>query len=272
MSPRRVTLLSDFGTADGYAATMAGVIAAAAPSAAIDHASHQIPAGDLLSAALTLSRYAFLYPEGSVHLVVVDPGVGTHRRAIAASVDGRYFVAPDNGVLTRVLSRGGPHELVELDAAIVGTGEPVSATFHGRDLFAPAAGRLARGEPLSELGSPVTDPVLLPLPEPLRADDRVTGEVIQVDRFGNLVTNVPGAWVTELGPAALIRVGRDPGAVVGRLRRTYADVAPGELVALIGSLGLLEISVRDGRADARLGAGREAPVEVTLQAPPGAPA
>ncbi|MFP4622607.1 MAG: S-adenosyl-l-methionine hydroxide adenosyltransferase family protein [Gemmatimonadota bacterium] len=284
--PPRVTILTDFGTVDGYAAAMAGVIAAVAPPAHIEHAAHDIPPGDVFTAALTLSRYAFLYPEGTVHLVVVDPGVGTERRALAAAIDGRFFVAPDNGVLTRVLDG-------RQDAILVAIGEPdgidVSATFHGRDLFAPTAARLVRGEPLSDLGPGVTDPVLLPLPSPERTADGVRGEMIQVDRFGNLVTNVPAAWLRpEPGPDGPELGAQEPGAgpaagrarrverggarpvvrvedrVVGPVRRTYGDVVSGAVLALVGSLGLLEVSVRDGSAAARLDAGRGTRVTVTL--------
>lgn len=260
MSPIRVTLLTDFGTADGYAAAMAGVIAAVAPGAVIDHASHAIPQGDVIGAALSLSRYAFLYPEGTVHLVVVDPGVGTRRRALAGVADGRCFVAPDNGVLTRVLRAAGEWRLVELGESVARSDRPggTSNTFHGRDLFAPAAARLARGEALEALGAHVSDPVLLPLPEPVRDSAGIRGEVIQVDRFGNLVTNIPGSWLEEVSSPE-VRVG---GQRAGPFTRTYGDVEPGSLLTLVGSLGLLEVSVRDGSAADRLDAGRGASVTI----------
>lgn len=248
---RRVVLLTDFGTADGYAAAMAAVVAGAAPDALIEPATHDVPPGDVFGAALALSRYATRYPPGTVHLVVVDPGVGTERRAIAVEVDGRLFVAPDNGVLTLVLRDGGPARIVQLP-----DGGAASATFHGRDVFAPAAGRLAAGEGLEELGTPVTDPVLLTVPEPARQEEGIYGEVLQVDRYGNLITNIPGDW---LEGEAEVWIGF---ARVGAVRRTYGDVAAGEPVALIGSLGLLELSVRNGRAADRLSAGRGAPVFV----------
>jgi S-adenosylmethionine hydrolase len=257
---RRVTLLTDFGTADGYAAAMAGVIAATAPGTCIDHASHAVPQGDVLAAGLALVRYAYLYPEGTVHLVVVDPGVGTDRRALAAAIDGRFFVAPDNGVLTRVLQRDAPASIVGLaDPAFEG---PVSATFHGRDIFAPAAARLARGEPLDRLGETLTDTdiIRLPLPVPSRSAGRVRGEIVQVDRFGNLITNIPAMWLPAPG-AGIVAVG---GSSVGPVRRTYGDVERGELLALVGSIDVLEISVRDGSAAARLEADRGAEVTVEV--------
>lgn len=256
--PRTVTLLTDFGTVDGYAAAMVGVITADAPLARIDHASHDIPPGDLFTAALTLDRYAFFYPEQTVHLIVVDPGVGTDRRAIACRVDGRFFVAPDNGVLTRILQRGGEWSIIELEAAAVAPGRPLSSTFHGRDLFAPAAARLARGEPLESLGAPVADPVVLSLPRPERTPSGIVGEVIQVDRYGNLITNVPGSWV-DAGESRVMVEDRS----AGPLHPTYGGVEPGALLTVVGSLGLLEVSVRDGSAADRLGAGRGARVRIT---------
>ena len=260
----RITLLTDFGTVDGYVAAMKGVIAARAPGVPIDDATHDTPPGDVAAAAWTLSRYWRLYPEGTVHVVVVDPGVGSERRALAAEADGRLFVAPDNGVLTRVLAEAGDAAVVSVESAALFR-TPVSSTFHGRDVFAPVAAELARRaaaglavyrEALADLGPAVADPVRLPLPHPRRAGDYLAGEVVHVDRFGNLITNVPGEW---LAPGARARVGGGPPAP---LVRTYADVEPGALAALVGSAGMLEISVRDGSAAERLGVGRGAAVRV----------
>ena len=248
---RRVVLLTDFGTADGYAAAMAAVIAAGAPDALVEHASHEIAPGDVFGAALALRRYALRYPAGTVHLVVVDPGVGTARRALAAEIDGRLFVAPDNGVLTLVLREGGSIRAVRLPDE-----DARSATFHGRDVFAPAAARLAAGTTLDELGEPLDTPVLLAVPEATRRDEGIEGEVLHADRYGNLITNVPGDW---LGPEVVVWL---DGRRVGPVRRTYGDVAEGGVLALVGSLGLLEVSVRDGSAADRLSAGRGAPVRV----------
>lgn len=261
MSLRRVTLLSDFGTVDGYAAAMAAVIATAAPASATEHAGHDIAPGDIFGAALALSRYAMLYPPGTVHLVVVDPGVGTERRAIAATVEARHFVAPDNGVLSLVLRDASRVRMVEIENA--GPGRDAAPTFHGRDIFAPAAAHLARSEPLEALGAAVDDPVTLDIPSPKQDDAGARGQVIHVDRFGTLITNIPAAWLRGRdGGDRGVRV-RLGGMEVGPVRRTYGDAAPGELVALVGSLDLLEVSVRDGSAAARTGAGRGAAVEVS---------
>jgi S-adenosylmethionine hydrolase len=246
---RRITLLTDFGTADGYVAAMKGVIASIAPETIVDDAAHDIPPGDVDAAAFALARYWRLYPPGTVHVVVVDPGVGTGRRAIAARVDGRFCVAPDNGVLSRVLDEVPAEAIVSIENPALRR-DVVSATFHGRDIFAPAAAHLARGTALDAFGPPVDDPVLLPIPRPERLGRGIRGQVVAVDRFGNLITNVPGDWVAA--SAHVTVAGRD----VGPLRRTYADAPPGGVLALVGSTGFVEISVHGGNAAQELAAGR----------------
>lgn len=244
----RITLLTDFGTVDGYAAVVKGVIAAISPATIIEDATHDIAPGDVAVAAFTLARYWHLYPPGTTHLVVVDPGVGSRRRALAAAADGRRFVAPDNGVLTRVFDHSTSLDIVSIENDRL-LGRDVSATFHGRDIFAPAAAHLALGIDLQELGPAISDPVRLDVPAPERQRGRIGGSVVAIDRFGNLITNVPGEWVRE--STGIYVDGRD----VGPLRRTYADVAPGEVLALVGSTGALEVSVRDGSAAVSLAVG-----------------
>ncbi len=251
----RITLLTDFGTADGYPAAMRGVIATIAPDVVVDDASHEIPPGDVHAAAFVLPRYARLYPPQTIHVAVIDPGVGSARRALAAAIDDHVYVVPDNGLLTRVLEGAASARIVALETAAYRRPD-VSATFHGRDLFAPAAAWLARGIPLAELGPAIDDPVLLELPRPRREGERVAGTVVHVDRFGNLITNVPAAW---LGEDAHVSV---EGRAIGPLRRTYADVVSRSLLALTGSDGLLEIAVRDGSAADVLGVRRTAAVLV----------
>ena len=241
--PARITLLTDFGTADGYVAAMKGVIAAIASDAIVDDAAHDVGPGDIDGAAWALGAYWLRYPPGTVHVVVVDPGVGTKRDAIAIEVDGRFLVGPDNGVLTWALrdAEGEPviHELERPPHAI-------SSTFHGRDLFAPAAARLAAGESIATLGSGKRGIVRLPWPEPVHHADGVNGVVVHVDRFGNLVTNIPAG---EAVGECFVRVGR----MEVEVRNTYGDVDVGELVAHAGSRGLVEIAMRDGRAADRIG-------------------
>lgn len=251
----RITLLTDFGTADGYVAAMKGVMAEIAPEAIFDDAGHDLPQGDLRRAAWSLSRYWDRYPPGTVHLVVVDPGVGTDRRPLALEADGRFVVAPDNGVVSRILDAAERWRAVELGGDLFP--DRRSATFHGRDLFAPAAARIADGSDLEALGAPIEEPVRLEEPIPARGGDRIGGEVLVVDRFGNLITNVPAS---ELPPGAVVRIG-------GRelpLRSTYGAVAPGTLLALVNSSDRLEVAVRDGSAARRLDAGPGTEVEVAL--------
>jgi S-adenosylmethionine hydrolase len=212
--------------------------------------THEIEPGDLEHAAWVLGRIWERFPPGTVHLVVVDPGVGGERRAVAVEHGGRWFVGPDNGLITFGVPPGsGEAYLVEADSLGL---EPESVTFHGRDLFAPAAAWLAGGGDPERVGGAldVSGLVRLDLPEPERLGPAIRGRVVHVDRFGNLVTNVPGNWVS---PTALVEVG---GEEISGLRSHYAAVGEGELVALVGSGGMLEVSVRNGSAAVRLGAGR----------------
>jgi S-adenosylmethionine hydrolase len=254
-APRRITLLTDFGTADGYVGAMRGVIAGLAPHVIVDNVSHDIPPGDIRAAAFSLGRYWRTYPAGTVHLVVVDPGVGGPRRAIAVRVSDRFILAPDNGVVDRVLFDAPHFEAVSIENP-ARMHHPVSATFHGRDLFAPAAAHIARGGEVADLGPAVTRLERLDSQEPERTGGIVTGIVLQVDRFGNLITNVPKKWV---GDGTVVFVGNEP---VGSVRRSYVDVRRGERLALIGSSDLLEISVRDGSAAEALAVGRGANITV----------
>jgi S-adenosyl-L-methionine hydrolase (adenosine-forming) len=251
---RRVTLLTDFGTSDGYVAAMKGVIAALAPGVFIDDASHDIPPGDLTSAAWTLDGYWRLYPARSVHVVVVDPGVGSGRRPLACEAGNHFFVGPDNGVFTPVLRDVPDARVIAIENAALMRLE-VSATFHGRDIFAPAAAHLLRGAPLDSFGPAVGDAVRLPEPLPSQEAGLVRGAVVHVDRFGNLITNIPARWV---GRDARARV---RGAVARRVE-IYSDGDAEQLLLLTGSRGLLEIAVRNGSAAERLGAGRTDEVEV----------
>lgn len=243
-----ITLLTDFGASDSYVAEVKAALLGGAPSAALVDVSHDVPPGDLRAAQYLLARAWHRFPQGTVHLVVVDPGVGTARRALAASAQGHHFTAPDNGVLTPVLD----------GATTVSLEEPPEAapTFHGRDVFAPAAARLAAGAPLDELGSPVDDPLRLPQPTAREVGGAVVGEVLYVDRFGTLITNLPATAAHPAGRCT----------IAGRtvpLGRTFADVDPGELVAFVGSGGTVEVAIRDGSAAEVLGVGAEA--EVRLQ-------
>jgi S-adenosyl-L-methionine hydrolase (adenosine-forming) len=248
-----VTLLTDFGLSDSYVAELRGVILSAAPSATLVDITHAIPPGDIRAAAFVLGRAWQRFPAGTVHLAVVDPGVGTPRAALALRARSQFLVGPDNGIFTHVL-RDTPVEIVTL---------PVPAhaapTFHGRDLFAPAAAALATGVQLETLGPRFPDlPERLATAEPRYEGKSVIGEVVYVDRFGTLVTNL----TAEQAPAyATVEV---EDLDIGPLRRTFADVAAGGLLAYLGSDGALEIAVRNGSAARRLGLGVGGQVRVRL--------
>jgi S-adenosylmethionine hydrolase len=245
-----VTLITDFGTRDGYVGEMKGVLLERCPAATVVDVTHEIEPGNIPGASWVLGRVWERFPEGTVHLVVVDPGVGGQRRAVVLKQDGRWFVGPDNGLITRAIS-GEPSEARAIDPDSLGLA-PASVTFHGRDLFAPAAAWLAGGGAPDRVGRAI-DPaklVRLEFPAPERVGVAVRGHVAHVDRFGNLITDIPGPWVS---PTALVEVG---GEEVSGLRTHYGAAGPGELLALIGSGGMLEISVRNGSAAERLSAGR----------------
>jgi len=238
-----VTLLTDFGLGDSYVAEMKGVLASRSPGVSMVDVTHQLHPGDVRAAAYLLGRTWHRFPAGTVHLVVVDPGVGTGRASLALTAAGHAFVGPDNGVFTSVLGRR--DGLVALP-----TPDGASPTFHGRDLFAPAAAALASGYPLDALGTTLAvEPQALVPPETKYEGKSIVGEVIYVDRFGNLVTN----FTADLTPSYATFEAED--AEIGPRLRTFADVPPGGLLAYLGSGGFIEIAVRDGSAARRLGLG-----------------
>jgi S-adenosylmethionine hydrolase len=239
-----ITLLTDFGTADSYVAEVKGVMLSSAPGTALVDVSHAVAPGDIRSGAYLLGRVWHRFPRGTVHFAVVDPGVGTGRAALALAAHGHYFVGPDNGLFTFVL-RDSEVRIVSLP-----TPDGASATFHGRDLFAPAAAALATGAALVTLGEAFTAmPARLVYAEPHYEGKLLVGEVVYVDRFGTLVTNLTPGLVP---PYAIVEV---EGLEVGALRTTFGDVPTGGLVAYLGSGGQVEVAVRDGSAARRLGMG-----------------
>ena len=251
-----VTLTTDFGTRDSYVAQLKGVLLAGCADVRVHDLTHEIGAHDIVEGALFLAGAVPAFPPGTVHLAVVDPGVGSDRRAITVEVAGQFVVCPDNGLLT-LLARSHPvgaaHELTNPELRR----EPASATFEGRDVFAPAAAYLACGGALADLGPPATDFVQLELPEPVAGDDGVRGEVLHVDRFGNAITNIPASMLTRLDDIRVHAAGRDVA-----LLHTYADAGVGEVLALVGSSGYVEVAVREGSAADALGLGRGDAVRV----------
>jgi len=257
-----VVLLTDFGTRDHYVASMKGVILGLCPDATLVDVSHEIPPQDVLAGALTLEACYRDFPAGAIYLVVVDPGVGSSRRRLAAEGGGYRFVAPDNGVLAGVFADAPPERLVELSGTRYAR-PTISHTFEGRDLFAPAAGWLARGLDLAALGRPIEDYQRLQIPAPAVKSGELSGEVLLVDRFGNLVTNIGRAALVEWAASREMAV-RAGGQPIGPVVSTYADVERGALCALVGSTERLEISVNGGSAADRLQLGRGAEVVVLL--------
>lgn len=231
-----LTLLTDFGTADYYVAAVKGVILQAAPGTTLVDVSHEVPPGDVATAAYLLAAAAPCFPPGTVHLAVVDPGVGSDRRLLAVDAGTARFVAPDNGLLTAVLTP--PATAVSVTKSELFRTAP-GATFQGRDRFAPIAAWLARGEDFAALGPVVADPVRLSLPAPQRRADHAAGRVVHIDRFGNLITDIPADWLPDAPCRA--RLGSHSTAL--RVR-CYDEIPEGGAAMHAGSLGTLELAAR----------------------------
>jgi S-adenosyl-L-methionine hydrolase (adenosine-forming) len=261
-----ITLLTDFGTADYFVAAMKGVILSTHPAAEIVDISHEIPPHDIATAAFTLLACYGDFPPGTIHVAVVDPGVGSTRRPIAITAGGYAFVGPDNGLFSYILDREPDARVVHLSKETFFRPSP-STTFHGRDIFAPIAGALASGVTISALGEEISDPVRLEAPARCeRASDGVwNAAILHIDRFGNCVTNVARAEFPADPVALRIEIGEH---MVSRLLRCYADAtgSAGELFAIWGSAGFLEISAYCDSAAQRLRASRGSRVRVTLAA------
>ena len=255
-----VALLSDFGTRDHFVGAMKGVILGICPDATLVDISHDVPTHDVLTASVELTASYRYFPTGSIFLVVVDPGVGSARRGLAADSGDYRFVAPDNGVLTAVFQEAPPKRVVELTERRYAR-PTVSRTFEGRDRFAPAAAWLGKGIQLSALGRPVTDYVMLDLPLPEITKDRITGQVMRIDHFGNLVSNIDRKSFDRLAQAGSIQIKVGEHSV-GRLVETYADIGDDEVCALFGSTDHLEFAVNSTSAVDRLGVERGTAVVV----------
>jgi S-adenosylmethionine hydrolase len=254
---RPLVLLTDFGLGDHYTGLLHAVLAGDAPDSDRIDLTHNIPPGDIWQACFHL-RYAWPYlSQEAVVLAVVDPGVGTRRRAVAVRREHRWLVAPDNGLASAI---GPVNEAWELDARRMGVKE-LSATFHARDLFAPAAARLAHGEPAAVLGAPVSPESLQPspLPEPEEGPNGLVGTVLHVDRFGNMITNLAPS---QVGKRCVLRCGEH---TIERRARTYGEAPRGRIVFLEGSSGKLELAMNGSSAADKLGLARGARVEVLMQ-------
>jgi S-adenosylmethionine hydrolase len=256
-----IALLSDFGTRDHYAGVMKGVILGICPDVTLIDLSHDLPAHDVLAASLELAASFKYFPAGTIFVAVVDPGVGTTRRGLAAEAGDWRFVAPDNGVLTAVFQQVPPKRVVELTERRYAR-PTVSRTFEGRDRFAPAAAFIAKGTQLPAFGRAVTDYQHIALPQPTLEDNVLRGCVVRIDRFGNVVTNLDRKSCERLADTQQglqLTVG---GRAIGRLVSTYADIAPGDIGALFGSTDHLECAAHSASAAERLGVAVGDPVEL----------
>jgi S-adenosylmethionine hydrolase len=258
-----VTFLSDFGFEDWFVGVVHGVVNEIAPEAHVVDLNHLVPPGNVSRAAFLLEAAAPDFAPGTIHLAVVDPGVGTDRRALAVAARGQVFVGPDNGVLEWALSA--PDAIVHAITDTRWMRTPLSRTFHGRDVFGPAAAHLVRGVAIAEMGPAVSDPVRLPTARPQREGDGLAGRIVFIDRFGNALTNLTDAALAEAFGAGLahehVRVTLLHRTIDG-LARSYGDAPVGTLVAVMGSSGRIEIAQVGGDAAVRLGLGEGDPVTV----------
>ena len=252
MARATVALLSDFGLRDHYVGAMKGVILGICPDAVLVDITHDVPVHDVLTAGLELSAVYRLFPAGTIFLVVVDPGVGSTRRGLAADTGDYRFVAPDNGVLTAVFQHTPPKNVVELTERRYGR-PTVSKTFEGRDRFAPAAAWLGKNIQMSALGRPVTDYQLLDIPVPAKTDDRLSGQVLRIDHFGNVVSNIDRKTFESYAQGSSGGIQIEVGVhAIGRLVETYADIGNDEVCAIFGGTEHLEFSASSQSAVDRL--------------------
>jgi S-adenosylmethionine hydrolase len=262
-----VTLTTDFGLNDHLVGAMKGVILEIAPEAQIIDISHAVQPFDILDGALTISQAYSYFPSGTVHMVIVDPGVGTARRPVILNSDRHLFVAPDNGVLSLIYDREERISVRHVTAEHYFL-QPRSNTFHGRDIFSPVAAYLAKGVEPDRFGDEITDYVRFSAPRPKPVDERtLQGVVLKVDRFGNLVTNITPQDAPQLfsatPPAFKIVIGAKAQAT--RMCSNYAEGAPGEVFGILGSMGFLEVATNRGSACQMLGAGKGSEVNVVME-------
>ncbi len=265
-----ITFTSDFGLRDWFVGVVHGVLHGLCPSARVVDLAHDIPPGNVARAAFVLEAAAPDFPAGTIHLAVVDPGVGTERRALAVRAHGQLFVGPDNGILEWALAA--PDARAHALTVARWFREPVSRTFHGRDVFAPVAAHLACGAPLDALGAPVADPVRLAGAAPGLEDGALVGRVAYIDRFGNALTNLKAVLIAATFPGVPEeRLAVECGTrTIRGMSRSYGDSGVGAVVAIMGSSGRLEIAQVGGDAASRLGLGEGDPVRVRKLPPEGA--
>lgn len=260
-----ISLLTDFGLRDGYVGVMKGVIWKICPGAEIADITHFIPPQDIRQGALALLRTVKYFPKGTVHIAVVDPGVGTDRKPMAADINGHFFVGPDNGLFSLIIQyaeqKGITCRFITLDHPEFWLPD-VSRVFHGRDIFAPVGAHLANGIPLEKMGTPLPNPVRLENPKPVLRGNTLQGEVIAIDNFGNLATNI----TMNLLKGKTIKSVVVAGMSINGLAHTFGDAPEGELAAMIGTEEDLIVAVVQGSAAARLGIKTGEPIQVIFEA------
>lgn len=257
-----ITLTTDFGLQDYYVSAMKGVILQQAPEARLIDISHEIPSQDIMAGSWVLKNSAMLFPAGTVHLVVVDPGVGTRRRPIAMKVGEQYFVGPDNGIFS-LLTEEEEFSAVELTQRSFWRTDP-SSTFHGRDIFAPVAAHLCGGTELAALGDPIDELQTYRWAVPIADKDGIQGWVIHIDKFGNLITNISSSLIEEVIDSTDVKI-YVGNTILDEIEGTFGAVPEGEPVAYIGSSGMLEVAINKGNAEEMLGVQKGAQISLVLQ-------
>ncbi len=260
--PPIITLTTDFGLQDHYVGVLKAVLLGIAPDARLVDISHEIPPQDIMAAAWVVRNSALMFPAGTVHLVVVDPGVGTDRKGVALKIQDQYFVGPDNGIFSLI---GGEfdYELVELTNSKYWK-KDVSSTFHGRDIFAPVAANIANGVSLEKLGKPLDSLVTYRWAVPISDKDGIQGWIVHIDRFGNLISNISEEMIFEHGKPSQLKV-YVGNTILKGLVSTFGSVADGEPAAYIGSSGVLEIGINKGNAREMLGVQKGAQISIIVQ-------
>jgi S-adenosyl-L-methionine hydrolase (adenosine-forming) len=254
-----ITLTTDFGTADGYVGAVRGVILSICPQAVIVDITHEIPPQDVAHAAFSLHSAARYYPPGTIHLAVVDPGVGTDRRHICVTSGDQVFIGPDNGLFSPFMGEDATViELAENEFWL----EAISLTFHGRDIFGPVAAHLGCGVEPGKLGPEIQDPVLLASWKNVIRPGRLEGAIVHIDHFGNCMTSFTPDQIESMGPFSIWMPGNGSAPESGIIRNTYADVDLGEACWLVGSVGLVELAVNGGNAEQTFGIERGDPVMI----------
>lgn len=251
-----ITLLTDFGLADGFVGSMKGVILSINPKAIIIDISHDVPAHDVEAGAFILNGSYGYFPAGTIHLAVVDPGVGSPRKILAAQSEKYCFIAPDNQLLKYIFHSGETLTVLEVLNKQFHLNQ-ISQTFHGRDIFAPVAAHLSAGVGIKQLGSETKNYDRGTIEQPIRTDSSITGSIIYGDKFGNLISNIPGHFIRQ--PVSRLQIGS---IIIERLSHSYMDVAVGQPLAIIGSFGYLEIAIRNGNARQQLSLDRGAKVTI----------